>query len=416
MRPTSRDGMSDPAPPSDTPPTNDEAEFSRLPPPPRARSPVVAIAVLAVGVLVLFRLADDTRYALSSRTPIDLGDARSLKLTPGSADPHLRDNLLVTVSGLPDRRHALLFEPKGEKYRRAFYRLLGTSGRLLVRAEQTSERGEGAAPLEDRFTGRLRPFRKLSFADQIRDYYGTRVQATRFLERAAVAKRFADPTQTKSFPARLPDRGGETVELGAADELFLEVDFPEDLLVSLPSKQFPVEDDARHELARLGAPVGPSRPFKEGYVFTVRLASERRDAFLGALDERGFPFHLRRERFVVKLADLGPGQLPDEVTFFGQPTHPKEYVVEGNQLVSRNSPSTTLPWSRVASVQIAAPVAIPEDAWIIVEGDRPEQHQWVLLVNGLLILFLAFNGWLLFRILRAPKAAPQGEDSEPAAP
>ena len=59
-----------------------------------------------------------------------------------------------------------------------------------------------------------------------------------------------------------------------------------------------------------------------------------------------------------------------------------------------------VPWERVDSIQIDAPVEIPHDAWVIVEGDLPGDYGWAKALAVVLVLFIAFNGWLLTRSLR----------------
>ena len=144
-------------------------EFATIPTPPGRRSPLVALSVIVVSGILLAHQLPDLRYALGPATPVELGDARKLD------DQRLADNTFVACSGLPDYRNALLFEPKGDNYRRAFYRLLGPGSRFWVRAEQTSTRGD----LSDRVVGRLRRFAALPYAAQVREYYATRVKMTR---------------------------------------------------------------------------------------------------------------------------------------------------------------------------------------------------------------------------------------------
>src|SRR5205823_13730 len=116
-------------------------EFAGLKPRSPRRSPVVALAVLGLGGLLLYHLRDDLAYALSAKTPEELTAARALDASvPASGR-------LAAVTGQPDYRDALIFEPKGDRYRRAFFPLLGTGARLLVRGEETSTRHD----LSERF-------------------------------------------------------------------------------------------------------------------------------------------------------------------------------------------------------------------------------------------------------------------------
>ena len=117
-------------------------------------------------------------YAFRGRTPENLGDARSLF----ARGVPLADNSYVELSGQPDRRNALFIEPRGEKSRQTFFRLLGTDSRVLVRAADTSNR----ADLQDHWTGRLRRFDALNYAPQMRAYFQNEVRAARYLSPAAL--------------------------------------------------------------------------------------------------------------------------------------------------------------------------------------------------------------------------------------
>ncbi len=363
------------------------ADLGRLPPSPRRRSPAIAVAVIGLGGLLLVHQLDDTRYALRSSSPVELGDARAL------SPSLLVDNTLVAVRGQPDLRNALLFEPKGDRYRRAFYRLLGTNTRLLVRAEETSSRHE----VGDRLVGRLRRFDRIPWAEQLRDYYAQKVKSTRFVDLDRLKSRLADGKTP------LADRAGDPLDLGPGDAIGLEVDFPADLLVSLPRKQFPVEEDARHELSRLGVPVGSGTTTNDWYIFVVRVDPARRDPLLKQLDEKEWPFAARRERLTATLGDLRLDG--DGLSLAWDAKNPTEWSAVGGALVPPSPPParTQLPWARVASVQVAAPIRIPPDAFILVENELPSDYRWTLVLDGVLALFLAFNAWLLIHRLRRPR-------------
>src|SRR4051794_23122366 len=90
---------------------NEADEFAGINPAPPRRNPVVALAVLALGGVLLWHLRADISYAFASKSPEELGEARNIG--PNA----LGDNRYVTVKGQPDLRNALFIEPKGEKTR-----------------------------------------------------------------------------------------------------------------------------------------------------------------------------------------------------------------------------------------------------------------------------------------------------------
>jgi hypothetical protein len=267
---------------------------------------------------------------------------------------------------MPDYRNALVFEPKGDQYRRAFFRLLGTGNRLLVRADQTSTRHALGGPI----VGRLRRFDELSYAEQVRGYFAERVKATRWLDRDA----FRTALAAGRLAPELRDRAGEPIAMAATTPITVVVAEPNTVAVQLPKDKFAVEEDAAHELARLGAPARFRRETKEGFVYSVDVSGQSRDAYLQKLEERGFRFQADREEVRAPLADFAVAAAPS-LTVGGRP----------------------IPWSAVESLQVEAPIAIPHDAWIIVENELPEDFRWTLVVDGLLAVFVVFNAWLLTR-------------------
>lgn len=363
---------SPPSPPPDPPQELElDPELVRLPPPRPPRSPIVALAVLLLGAVLLVHLRTDIRYALSSKTPMALPD----KVPPGMVLP---DNRLVAVRGIPDYRYALQLEPREDQHRRSFFRLLGTGDRLLVKAEQTASRHE----LSERFVGRLRRFDALPFAGEIREYYA-RQQVTRFVDVGALRSclpKLLDCTT-------LRDATSEPLRLEPSRALLWVVDFPEELTITLSRDRFLVEEDARHELERVGQPLrGPGRETEGGYVYIVEVPAEKRDAYLTKLEPLGASFAVHRERLSVPFT--GITSLGDTLSL--QPEGAK---------------AMTYAWNRIVSVQVEAPVRIPVDSWVLLEGEMPENFKWWPLLAGGLALFMSFNLWLIVRWLRARRSA-----------
>jgi hypothetical protein len=371
----------EPAPAAD--PDVDE-ELAALTPPPRRRSPLVAAAVIGLCGLLLAHLVEDTRYALRGRTPIELGDARNLSWVD-MGNGSLVDNTHVALSGLPDYRNALLFEPKGDSYRRAFYPMMGTGDQLLVRADETSTRHA----LDARMVGRLRRFRAVPWADQIRDYYAKR-QAMRLLDLEDLRRALVEAQPA----AVVRDRAGQRVPIRREQQLVVTLDFPDNLLITLSKDKFPVEEDARHEAERLGAPLGAAREVKDGYTYPAKVEPARRDAFLQVLEGKDVRFALRRETLTVPLAALAA-----TAAGIGGPAI-------ADFVATHKVPGAAAQDYRVVSIELASPIEIPvENAWILVENELPGDFLWAPILDGVLALFLAFNVWLLTRSLRGRKTA-----------
>jgi hypothetical protein len=331
----------------------DVDEFAGIEAAPPRRSPVVALAVLALGGFLLWHLRADMSYAFVSRTPEDLGEARNI------GPQGLADNRYVTIQGQPDRRNALFIEPKGEKSRQSFFRLLGTDTRILVRAADSKGRGK----LEDRWSGRLRRFSALAWGDSLRRYYSEEVSAARFIALDVVRAALA------SHPTSLRDRTGEPLTLTPSTPVHVDALFPDELLVTLSGEKFPAADDAKHELEKLGLKVVSPRK-NEGGDFDFVIEAKDKAPVIDKLEKADIGFAAHQERKTVAWADL---KSLDEHT---------------------------------NSVSIDAPIHIPGDAWVVTEDEAPANLWWAPVVAALLFAFAAFNVWYLLRarLVRPAKA------------
>ncbi len=335
----------------DPKPADDVDEFAGIHPAPPRRNPVLALAVLALGGVLIWHLRADISYAFTPKVADDLGDARNV----GPAA--LVDNRYVTLSGQPDRRNALFLEPKGEKSRQTFFRLLGTETRLLVRAADTATR----AKIEDRWTGRLRRFGALPWSSALKRYYSEEVKAARFLPLDGVRKALTDHSTS------LRDRAGEPITVDASTPVHVDSLFPDDLLVTLWAEKFPDATDARHELEKLGIKVVTPRKATEAgdFDFIIAAPVAERAAVIDKLDKAqiGFAAHQERETIVWgSLKELGP---------------------------------------QVAEVSVDSPIRIADDAWVLTEDEAPDAFLWAPIVAALLMAFMAFNVWYLVRARRA---------------
>jgi hypothetical protein len=321
-------------------------EFAGINPAPPRRNPVVALAVLALGAVLLWHLRADISYAFASKSPDELGEARNIG--PNA----LADNRYVTIQGQPDRRNALFIEPKGEKTRQTFFRLLGTDARIFVRAADTTYRTK----LEDRWSGRLRRFGALPWGASLRKYYSEEVKSVRYLPLDLV----------RSHQNDLKDRTGDPIHLTDATPLFVDSMFSDELVVTLSAEKFPAADDAKHELERLGIKVVSQKKNEGGdFDFVVAAPEKEKAAVIDKLEKADISFAAHEERKIVPWKEL-----------------------------------TALD-SHVTNVSIEAPIKIADDAWVVTEDESPGSFWWAPVMAALLMAFMAFNGWYLVRARRA---------------
>jgi hypothetical protein len=393
------------------PPPGAADEFAHLSPPPR-RSAVAALAVLSLSLLLLVRLGGDLRYALESRTPVDLGDARTLS-TRGVA---LEDNRYVTLSGLPDRRNALYVEPRGERVRELFFRLLGTDNRLLVRAADS----RGQAELADRWTGRLRRVDTLPWAPSLRTYFTDRARARRYFPREELGRALST-----SGDVTVRDRLDQPLLLAAGVELAVDLERPDWVRVLLSKERFAALEDARRELERLGlgpvVDVGPA----DAYAFVVPIEggkpvqpspSAPAPAPSGAAPPAPAPVTpppiginstlSPRDRLLERLSQQGFAFEAAHLTWQGARS---AFRVDGSELVAmaveavaadgtrRAVASARLPLGQVVAASIDEPVALAPDAFVLTEGESPAGFVWAPALGLLLVGFALFNAWSLLQ-------------------
>lgn len=388
-----------------------DPELLRLSPAPTRRHPGVALAVLAVCALLVYRLGNDIGYALLSDVPKPLPSARAA-LAQGHLDASVGQ--FVSLSGLPDHRNALAYDPKGGRSRMEVFRVLGTDSRMFV----TTQLGIESTP-KNGWTGRLRRMSDLSFAGTLR----SRWEATTVLRALDLSKLSALPAGGIAAPFSTLDRAGQAITLGSTQEILIDVRFPEDVRVLLGKDKFPSEPDARHEVERLGFSHGPGLETGTGfgYVLRVPATGPERTRLIAQVESMGVWFWQRIETYRVPLGALqvsaaglvlpGPDALPQPVRYglpstAAAPTEPGKAVTPVVELSALREPTTVLPWGQIQSAQISEPLHISDNALVLSDGETPASQRWTLAVAGLLGLCALFNLWYLRRSLQKSAAVP----------
>ncbi|HEX6838678.1 MAG TPA: hypothetical protein VF334_19005 [Polyangia bacterium] len=349
------------------PPTDDD-DLATLAPAPRGKSPLVAAAVIALACVIGWHLRDDVRYAFLSRTPADLGEARSLA-TRGAA---LEDNRYVSVAGQAERRYALYLEPKGVRPRQTVFRVLGAPHGLFVVADGA----DNVHPTE-RWSGRLRRFDAMPYAPSLRRYYGTETEVTRYLALDALKAALSG-----GGDVQLRDRMGEPLAVAPSQNVVVDVAYPGELKVYLSKDKLPSLADARHELDRMGLSPSAGEETKDEFVFIVPMPEARKNEIVGKLSDKEMPFQPHEERYTVTRGELH---------------------LDGDTL--QVGARAQAPWAQIVAVGVPAPVEIGPDAFILVEGEAPAQFWWAPLILALLVAFAAFNVWYLVRAIRSSRTA-----------
>jgi hypothetical protein len=374
-------------------------EFAHIPRP-RTRHPLLAGAAAALAFFLVFHVRHELRYALSSGEALDLGDAR-VTFSPRTSVGGI-ENRYVRVRGTPDRQSGLEVDTKGSWTFSQFFRVLGTGDRLFVHRRESPL--PAAHVEEDAFEGRLIRFGELPFEQAVRAHFSHHVVATHFFSFADLR---AALVAAHGGSLALRDRAGDPVTLAPDDLLAIDVQLPDEVRVGLPRERFPEAAAARAEiekrggkivadkgLVRVDAPgaaaagplsMGGGPPPIERWTFVAKFEGPGRDAALGALGDLDRRVEIRdaRESLRVRVADMSAR-------------------ADGQGLTVRpggGSPRT-LAAADVAAVRTTAIVRVPDDAYLLVEGDRPRDHLPTLFLALAVAVFGVVNLSALFRQLQ----------------
>jgi hypothetical protein len=339
-----------------------EDEFAGLEPYRPRRSPILALAVILISGYLLVHLRYDLAYALRSRRPVSVSDVRSYFRDPAS----IPDNAYVSVRGIPDRASAIMLDVKGKDEFVPFMRVLGTDSHLVL-AQRRGLRPVGDV-YDDVYTGRLMRLRDISYAPTVREHYAKKVTATRFFRVEDVREAIAHPPG-EGRGARLRDAAGDEVALDPARVMGVDVRYRGEYALTLPRDRFPTEADARAALDRIGVEFLSARETKNERQITVRIEVQ-----------------LRRQTFRVSWQSLAA-----TADGLGLPAGPEATVV-------------TVPWDNINAVSTVEPLAIPADAFVLIEGERPQDLWYVPLFSLCFGLFVIWN-LLALRAARVGRAA-----------
>ena len=342
-------------------------EFAGVPSP-RRRHPVLSIAAAVLAVFLLYQIHEDVFFALSHAEARDIGDARGLAVLPLGKAPL---NEYVRLSGMADRESGVTIDTAGSWQFTQFFRLLGTRSRVFVRRVPDPIPVGNAE--KDVFVGRLVRFADLSFADAIRKHFANRVSATHFFAPVAVRERVAT---TAGGPVVLDDMMGEKVSLAPTDELSIDVAHPTEIVVELPRAKFADPKSAQAAVEQQGGKVqGDAAKATDAKSIAVvaTFPADKRDQAMQALSEldENVRFRPARVTHTSTVAGLTAGQDSLRLQLAGQ--------------------AMDLPMSQILAVRTLATVQIPDDAFLLREGESPRDHFKILIVAIFLLGFAAVN-------------------------
>jgi hypothetical protein len=387
-------------------------EFAHIPRS-RARHPLVAVAGALLAFFLVFHSRRELRYALLGGEPLDLGSARQT-FGAGKIPPDL-ENRYVRTAGMPDRESALELDTKGSWVFSQFFRVLGTGDRLFLHRRESPL--PAARAESDVFEGRLMRVDDLPFAAAIRRYFATHVAATHFFAPEAFARALAAPRAGPTLA--VVDRSGDAVSLADGETVAIDVSQPDQVQIGLPRARFATEEDAGAALTSRGGeivkvlgsikakpsasapeagPLSATPEPPERWTFLVEFPAAERQAALDALGNLDRVVEIRdaRQTIEVKVADVsaaagGAGsRLPEgALPAGGQPAGGSP---AGGLIVRPGQgPARQLSLASIVAIHTMAPVLIPDDAYLLVEGETPREHLPTIFLALVLVMFGAVN-------------------------
>jgi len=177
-------------------------------------------------------------------------------------------------------------------------------------------------------------------------------------------------------PLLMSDLLGEKVTVAPTDDLSVDVARPADVQVDLPRKKFRDLAAARAAVEAHGATVleDATRAGEDKSIsLVITFPAEKRDQGMSAISDLDPLVRYRpvRTTYTVRAGDLSAGK-------------------EG-LLVKVGAETKELSLTQILAIRTVAAVQIPDDALILLEGDRPAEHYKTVVVAVFLLGFAVLN-------------------------
>jgi len=389
-------------------PVDDEIdpELLQLPQRPRRRRhPVISVIVIALSLYLMYFVRDDFIFFLQPAEPVDVGEAAAA-LTAGKLSP----NTHVTLSGAPDRKHALIMEGRFGGYD-SFFRLLQTSNKLFVLKHR--ERRATDSVVTATHTGQLVRFGSLPNHEGLRDYFAKTMTIPHDLDFHAVAR----AKTRKTTPAVVEDRDGIQIQLDPESVVWVNVVFPDEWLIQLSKRTFKTAEEAAKALIsmELKLPLAQDDERSETFWrFVVHAEADQVPLLMarfkdqdkkGSVVRRQLSYSARWSQLSVEGDDL--------IIDAADPSFPTRYRVSpgpsGAQELSAARPGpVSVPKEGVLFITTSSPFSIAPDALVLLADHAPGDYWYYALLYAVLVVFILLNAVALFRRWRERGAAANG--------
>lgn len=388
------------------------------------RSPIIAVAVIVVGVFLLAATWADFRYFLRvfQSEPRELGSVEDIYRDGEFVENY--DNEWVVLHGEPDVQHAARTPSRDGWY--GILRLLRTEGKLFVAIPRPEEDAPSEFP--GVHEGRMRRLGATPQWEKLQQFFDAeQIVDLQDLDVASVLGAIEQGTFS------VDSAQGKTLELTADDTVRLVVDFPVGV-VQLGRSTWKTREAAEQVVAGLGLAWAPAdKSSSVAWQFVVDLEGdadrERYDALAKQL-ESGLDAETKAD-IDKNRADPKKGAivLPRRVTYLAQLG---ELAVTGDRVAipyDQDSPEDTgwrkvgdrleavapvegsleVPRSQVATIRLERSLKADPDGYLVMVGQHP-RDAWpsaVMFVGVLGVVML--NVWALVTVMRRRRTEDQAQ-------
>lgn len=364
-----------------------DPELLRLPRPRTRIGPVLAASVVVFCLYMMVTLRHDLAFSRAGDTPVRVDSVQ--QLLGGAAGP----DELVALGAVPDRAAAarLGSSEADDGYRVA--PALGSGGRVWL----VLPGNVWAADIsyQEVYTGRLRGFDHVPFADELESWVREQPPAPRFVTGKALRETASAGAST------IVAATGDTIHLRPDTPVELRVERSDRTEIHAPLTGTRTDEAAwRSALAAAGVPIAAVRPAGDRPEGDDVHAEDEPDQpvaliFTTPLESEAVSAALARHRLLEAWAEPVVEHLQ---TSFGA----LSVTAAGFDVGGRTVAAGEVEWGAVTAAR-----TVGDDALLLITGEHPDAYWYILPLYIVLGLFAMLFCWGLIRSLRQePETSP----------
>jgi hypothetical protein len=369
-----------------------------------SRSPIVAVAVIVVGLFLLTATWSDFRYFLRGlqSEPRSLGHVTDI-YQDGEFTERFDDEWVV-LEGQPDVQHAARM-PSREGWI-GFMRLIGADASMLVAVPRATEKATNEFP--GRFEGRMRRLSKVPQWERLQTFFDAE-EITDVVDLTPSSLVAAVQTGSEVEAA-----GGTALSLEPADKLRVIVR-QSTAMVQLGRTTWPTREAAEQIMGAFGRPWTFVEKRDTVWVFALEIGVDAKvelfqqltnelnggETLASADPKIGGLVLPRRATYLVEFGDLQVKG--DELSLvYGDNTAGAGWRVEGSELVpiELEGGRLSVPIAAIEDVRLERSLVANPDGYLLLVDQRPTDV-WPSAVMFVAVFgVVGLNGWTLYTVWR----------------